>query len=211
VIVGISSQTLAGEFARGTLRNLVLRPVRRWQIALGKLVALALLTLLAYSVLAAVSVLGAGLWFEFSGLTELLPDGQRMELGGFSAEELRAHLWPALVAPIAPLVAWCAVGVAASAVVRHGALALAHGLGAFVFTDLASALARGTGSEGWLLSAHLPSPLGDTSFIHYYSDLTQGISNAEFLHSETQWTAPCVWFALALAVAVLSLQRRSLP
>ncbi len=211
VVVGISSQTLASEYSRGTLRNLLLRPVLRWQVVIGKAIALALLTLLAYAVLAGVSILGARLWFEFRGVTEILPDGGRMELDNFAAADLWRALWPALLAPIAPLMAWSTVGVCASALARSGALALALGLGAFVFTDLARAIARGTGAEGWLLSAHLPSPLGDTSFINYYSDLTQGISNAEFTQAATQWTAPCAWFAIALAISVLVLRRKSLP
>ena len=211
VVVGIASQTLASEYSRGTLRNLLLRPVLRWQAVIGKVAALALFTLLAYIVLAGVTLLGASLWFEFRGLTELLPDGQRMELSDFGATDLWRGLWPALLAPIAPLIAWSTVGVCVSALARSGALALALGLGTFVFTDLARAVARGTGAEGWLLSAHLPSPLGDTSFIHYYSDITQGISNAEFVHAATQWTAPLAWFALALLISILALRRKSLP
>jgi len=209
VVIAISSQTLASELAHGTLRNLLLRPVLRWQAVLGKAMALVLLTLFAYAVLALAALLCARLWFEFGDVTELLPDGQRFAL--VPAQELWPDFWRALYAPILPLVAWSAVGVCASAVARSGALAMALGLGAFVFTDLARALARDSGAEGWLLSAHLPSPLGDTSFLSYYSDLSQGISNAEFLHAPTQWTAPLVWFTLALCFAMFSLGRKSIP
>ncbi len=209
VLVGISSQTLAGEYAHGTLRNLLLRPVLRWQAVIGKALALCLFTLLTYLVLVAVAVVCSMCWFEFRGVTELLPDGQRFEL--VPAGDLWRDLARALFAPIAPLLAWTGVGVCASALARSGALALALGLGIFVFTDLARTIARGTGSEPWLLSAHLPSPLGDTSFLAYYSDLAQGISSSVFQGAATQWSTPLTWFAVALAISVLALRRKSLP
>ncbi len=209
VIVGISSQTLASEYAHGTLRNLLLRPVLRWQAVIGKALALCLFTLLTYIVLVSVAVICALCWFEFRGVTELLPDGQRFEL--VPAGDLWRDLGRALFAPIAPLLAWTGVGVCASALARSGALALALGLGAFVFSDLARAIARGSGSEQWLLSAHLPSPLGDTSFLAYYSDLAQGISSSVFQGAATQWSTPLAWFVVALAISVLALRRKSLP
>lgn len=209
VIVGISSQSLAGEYSHGTLRNLLLRPVLRWQAVLGKGLALALFTLLSYAVLVGVCVAGARQWFEFQAVTDILPDGQRFEL--LPAADLWRDLGHALTAPILPLLAWSAMGLCVSAFARSGAVALALGLGAFVSMDLARAVARGSDAEGWLISAHLPSPLGDTSFLAYYSDLTQGISNANFEHAAQQWVAPLTWLALALAFAVLALRRRSIP
>ena len=209
VVIGVGSQTLASEFSHGTLRNLLLRPALRWQVVIGKALALVLLTILAYAILAGVALLCARLLFEFRGVTELLPDGQRFEL--VAAGELWRDLGQALRAPLAPLMAWTAVGVCASALARSGALALALGLGLFVFTDLARALARGTPVEGWLLSAHLPSPLGDTSFLAYYADISQGISNAEFPHAATQWSAPLLWFLCAISIAMLTLSRKRIP
>jgi hypothetical protein len=80
-----------------------------------------------------------------------------------------------------------------------------------VFTDLARAIARGSSAESWLLSAHLPSPLGDSSFLAYYADISQGISNAQFAHAATQWSAPLAWFLCALVIAMLTLSRKRIP
>ena len=209
IVAALSSQTLASELAHGTLRNLLLRPVLRWQAVLGKAIALVLLSAFAYFLLALATFAAARAWFEFGDVTELLPDGQRFAM--LPASELWPGLRHALLAPVALLIAWGGVGLCASALARSGALAMALSLGAFVFTDLARTLARGSALEGWLLSAHLPSPLSDTSYLAYYSDLAQGISNAEYSFAGTQWTAPLAWFALSLALAILSLGRRSIP
>jgi ABC-2 type transport system permease protein len=209
VVIAIASQSLASEYSHGTLRNLLLRPALRRQVVMGKTLALMVLTLLAYLMLAVVTLGSAWLLFDFSGVTEILPDGQRYQLA--DAKGLWRDLGQALWAPIAPLMAWTAVGVCASALARSGALALALGLGCFVFTDLARAIARGSSAESWLLSAHLPSPLGDSSFLAYYADISQGISNAQFAHAATQWSAPLAWFLCALVIAMLTLSRKRIP
>jgi hypothetical protein len=72
-------------------------------------------------------------------------------------------------------------------------------------------VARGFGLEGFLPSAYLPSPLGDTSFLAYYADVAQGVSNAHFDFAASAVAAPVAWAALALASAVYLLARRSVP
>ncbi|MHC4847945.1 MAG: ATP-binding cassette domain-containing protein, partial [Planctomycetota bacterium] len=51
VVLGLASQSVAGEFGQGTLRNVLLRPLTRVQVALGKGLALLLATAAAYAVL----------------------------------------------------------------------------------------------------------------------------------------------------------------
>ncbi len=209
IAVGLATQAIAGELARGTLRNLLLRPVTRVQAALGKLAAQLALVALAYALLAGTALAASAWFFEFRGVAEMLPDGQRFDL--VAARELVPELRHALLSPLLPLLAYSALGLFAGALARGAAGALALGLGLFAFLDLLRVLARGFGVEGCLPSAYLPSPLGDTSFLAYYADVAQGVSNAHFAFAATAWTAPALWAALALALSVLLLSRRSVP
>jgi len=207
--VGLATQAIAGELARGTLRNLLLRPLTRAQALLGKLTAQLALVALAYALLAGCALAASAWFFDFRGVAEILPDGQRFDL--VAAKELVPELRHALLAPLLPLVAYTALGLFAGALTRGAAGALALGLGMFGFLDLVRVLARGFGLEGWLPSAYLPSPLGDTSFLAYYGDVAQGVSNAHFAYASTDLAAPLLWAALTLAFALLCISRRSVP
>jgi hypothetical protein len=68
------------------------------------------------------------------------------------------------------------------------------------------------------VSAHAPSPLGDTSYLHYFSDRAQGISNTRFEFGTSMIPglpqdvlAPSAWFAVALTLSAALLVRRSVP
>ncbi|MBK7642148.1 MAG: ATP-binding cassette domain-containing protein [Planctomycetes bacterium] len=209
IVVGLATQSIAGEFARGTLRNLLLRPLTRVQALLGKLLAQLTLALVAYALLAAVALAASGWFFEFHGVAEILPDGQRFDL--VAAKELLPALRHALAAPLLPLLAYATLGLCAGTLARGAAGALALGLGFFALLDLSRTLARGFGLEGWLPSAYLPSPLGDTSFLSFYSDVAQGVSNAHFDFAATALLTPAAWALLSLALSVLVLSRRSVP
>jgi ABC-type multidrug transport system ATPase subunit/ABC-type transport system involved in multi-copper enzyme maturation permease subunit len=207
--VGLASQAIAGELGRGTLRNLLLRPVTRVQAALGKLAAQLLLVACAYALLAGTALAASAWLFDFHGVAEILPDGQRYDL--VAAGELVPELRRALAAPLLPLIAYSALGLFAGTLARGAAAALALGLGLYAFLDLARTIARGFGLEGGLPSAYLPSPLGDTSFLAFYADVAQGVSNAHFAFAATALAAPAAWAALAFAATVLILARRSVP
>jgi ABC-2 type transport system ATP-binding protein len=211
ILAGVASQSIAGELSRGTLRNVLLRPVRRLHVALGK--ALAVLTLggLMYAALALAS-LGAAAWaFDFTDLAEILPNGEPFTLPGFAAADLWPHLWQATWAPLLPLAACCAVGFLAGAIARSGAGALALSLGSLLALDLARTVARGMDGEAFLHTAYLPSPLGDTSFLKFYADLTQGVSNTSFAYADTSLVVPLLWCLVAFGGASLLLARRSVP
>jgi hypothetical protein len=207
--VGLASQAIAGELSRGTLRNLLLRPVTRVQAVVGKLGAQLLLVALAYALLACTALLVSAWFFDFRGVAEILPDGQRYDL--VAAEDLVPELRRALLSPWLPLIAYSALGLLAGALARGAAGALALGLGLFASLDLLRTVARGFDFEGALPSAYLPSPLGDTSFLAFYADVAQGVSNANFAYASTALAAPAAWAALAFAAAVLLLSRRSVP
>lgn len=77
---------------------------------------------------------------------------------------------------------------------------------------------RGLGLEGGLLSAYLPSPLGDTSFLHFLADRAQGISNSTFEHGALlagflpqDVAVPVLWALTCAALSVVLLVRRPIP
>jgi hypothetical protein len=110
-----------------------------------------------------------------------------------------------------PLAASALIGFAAGAVARSGAGALALALGLELSLDLARAAARGSRVEALLHTTYLPSPLGDSSFLKLYRDLSQGVSNTAFEFAQTALVAPLAWCLLAFLAAVWWLSRRDVP
>lgn len=209
VALGLASQSIAAELARGTLRNTLLRPVTRAQIVGAKLAGLVGATLASYALLAASATALAGLAFGFGDVTEVLPNGARFTL--LPAADLWPQLRLALVAPVLPLVAYAGIGFLAGTVARAGAAALALALGAGVVLDLARGFVRGVGPSSVLPSEHLPSPLSDTSFVRFYVDVAQGVSNATFEHGASSVWVPAAWFAVVAGVALWIVRRRDVP
>jgi len=147
--------------------------------------------------------------FDFKGVSEILPNGETYDL--MPAAELRPLLRHALAAPLLPLAAFSALGFLAGSVTRGAAAALALALGLVGFLDLGRAVARGFGIEGWLPTAYLPSPLGDTSYLKFYSDAAQGISNSTFEFQWGQISVPVLWLCLSVGIATWLLARRTIP
>ena len=208
---GLASQSIAGELSRGTLRNVLLCPLRRYHVVVGKALAVFALGLAAYLALAGCSYVAAGLWFEFSDLAEVLPNGELFALPGFEAGDLWPQLRAALVSPILPLLAGGSIGFLAGAFARTGAGARALARGALLGLDLLRTAARGAGQEAFLHTAYLPSPLGDTSFLKFYLDVAQGVSNTTFDFAGTAVSVPLAWLIAALVAAALLLGRRPIP
>jgi ABC-2 type transport system ATP-binding protein len=225
VLAGVASQALAAELARGTLRNLLLRPVRRSQAVLGKALAGVVVALLAYALLAGAALGTSKLAFGFRDLAEILPNGMSFPL--VPASDLWPKLWRALAAPVLPLISALGIGFLAGAFARTAAGALGLAFAALFVLDLGRGIARGFGFERWLHSAYLPSPLGDTSFLHYFSDLAQGISNTSFEYGAPLFAdlgtgplaramscdivVPALWIVATFSVAAILLAKRSIP
>lgn len=209
LLLGLGSQSIAAEYARGTLRNALLRPLKRIELAIGKAAALAVAMLAGYAFLVLATLVVARLAFHFDDVAEVLPNGQRFVLTP------AADLWPelkrALISPLVPLAAYAAIGYCAGAIVRTGASALALALGFGVVLDLSRALARELGYAGVLPSDYVPSPLSDTSFLRFYVDIAQGVSNATFPHAAYAYYVPAAWAALAFVLAARILIRRPIP
>ncbi|MHC4165014.1 MAG: hypothetical protein ACYSUM_23105, partial [Planctomycetota bacterium] len=209
VLLGIASQSIAGALAGGTLRNTVLRSFARWQVVAGKALALFLVAFVLYAMLTVAAVAASAWAFDFTDMTEILPNGKRFPL--VSASELWPELRHALVSPILPLLAYAAIGLWAGCGVRRGATGLSLALGLGVLIDLLRAVARSYDLEGWLPSAYLPSPLGDTSFVNYFHFAAQGVSNVAFDYGGGEWLVPAAWTVAAVALAVVIFRRRLVP
>jgi ABC-2 type transport system ATP-binding protein len=209
IIAALASQSIAAELARGTLRNVLLRPVRRAHVAAGKALVLLGCTLATYLLLVVGTWIASAAAFDFTAVVEILPNGQRFTL--VAAEELWPELRKALMAPVVPLAAYAGVGFLAGALMRSGAGALGLAFGGVVFLDLVRTVARPMHFEGWLPSAYLPSPLSDTSFLQYYADIATGVSNASFDYGSTAFVVPILWLVVTLLLASLILMRRPVP
>ena len=207
--LALGSQSIAAEFARGTLRNVLLRPLRRAEAALGKSLALVAFVLAGYLLLAGTALLLGATVFEFRDVTETLPNGAHFTITPASA------IWPdlrrALLSPLLPLAAYAGLGFLAGAIARTGATALGLALSMGVLVDLGRALTRALRVAGGLPSDYLPSPLSDTSFVRFYVDLAQGVSNARFEHAGTALAVPVAWALAAFLLATLLLVRKPVP
>ncbi|MCC6409546.1 MAG: ATP-binding cassette domain-containing protein [Planctomycetes bacterium] len=205
-IAGLASQTLASELARNTLRNLLLRPVRRFEVVAGKALALVGVATLGFALLAASALAVGASCFDFGDVTEVLPNGERFAL--VEAGALWPELWRALAFSFPPVLAYGALGLLAGSLLRGAAPALALAFGGYVFLDLARAFARAWDVEAWLPSAYLPSPLGDTSFVRTFGDLSQGVSNASFEYAQSAWSVPSLWILACFLLTTWRLSRR---
>jgi hypothetical protein len=207
--LALASQSVAAEFSRGTLRNVLLRPLVRTEVALGKTLALLVFVLGGYLLLAGTALaLGAAV-FEFRDVTETLPNGARFTLT--PASEIWPELRRALVSPLLPLAAYTGLGFLAGSIARTGAAALGFALSLGVLIDLARAFARALRFTGGLPSDYLPSPLSDTSFVRFYVDVANGVSNAQFEHQAGALLVPLAWALATFLAATLLLVRRPIP
>jgi ABC-2 type transport system ATP-binding protein len=209
VVLGLASQSVAGEFGQGTLRNVLLRPLTRVQVALGKGLALLLATAAAYAVLVGVAV-GVASWaFEWKGVIEILPNGQTYE------HRPIAELWPdfqrALWISILPLFAYAGLGFLVGSLTRRGATALAAAIGLGVALDFGRNFAINSAAEPWLPMTYLPSQLGRYSFVDYFLEWSQGTSGVQYLFRDTDVLCPVLWVAGTLVAAAWVLKRRYVP
>jgi ABC-type multidrug transport system ATPase subunit len=216
IVAGLGSQMIAAELARGTLRNLLLRPQTRWQVTLGKALAGAALAVAAYVALAAAVLATSSAAFGFRDLVEILPGGQEFPL--VPASELWPDLRRAFALPLAPMVASFGLGLLAGSFARGAAGALGLAIALLLALDVARGILRGTAAERWLLSAHSPSPLGDTSYLQFFADRSQGISNAVYTLGEpaalglaADVLVPAAWIVATLLLSAILLARRSVP
>ena len=211
ILAGLASQSLAGEFSRGTLRNLLLRPVGRVGLVLGKCLGVLTATAICYLLLTAVAVTAAGGLFDFTDVVEILEtDGA----DPWVITEAKA-LWPPFLTMLSsmllPLAAYTGIGFLAGAVAKRGVTALALAAGSVVFLDVFRVAGRAFSFEGGLLSTYSPSPLGDTSRVAHLLDLIRAPNSPPGGLLEGSLLVPALWLVCAVVLATLLLTRRSVP
>jgi ABC-type multidrug transport system ATPase subunit len=207
LVAGLASQSIAGEQSRGTLRYLFLRPINRLQIALSKFSSLVLLCMTGYGLLVISSLAVSAYLFDFTDLAEVLPNGNLFPL--VQKTEMLNYLRPTLLAPLLPLVAYTALGFALGSWARNNVAALTSTLGIVLLLDLGRAFVPVGKYIGWLPSAHLPSPFGGESFLRYYCDMVQGVSNATCPYADLSVITPLAWLVLMMCLACVALKRKA--
>lgn len=209
IVIGLASQSISGELSQGTLRNVLLRPVTRLNVAVGKALSVLAVAFVGYVLLWA-AALGASAWsFDFKDVVEILPNGA--EYVYVEADELWAHVPPLTRAPLLPLAAYAGLGFLIGALTRRATAGLVIALLAAVFLDIGRVVARTWRVEEFLPSAHLPSPLGDTSHVRHYIDMVTGAANAAPRYADTSAMYPGAIAVACFALATLALARRSVP
>ncbi len=209
LVAALASQSIAGDLALGTLRNVLLRPLRRWQVATGKFLSVLVATGVSFALLAGTALVAAARWFDFGDRFELSRGGEP-ELW-ITAADVTPYVPGLLGFPALALALYAGLGFLASAVARRGRWALGLALLAVAALDVLRAVARPGGWEAWLPSAHLPSPLGDTSYVAFFVDLSIGSAEAFFEYRGSAVALPCAGLVAAFALAALLLQRRRIP
>lgn len=204
VLCGVAALSVSGELAGGTLRNVVLRPVGRARVVLGKALALAAATALGAALLVGTTCLAAAQWFDFADLNELLITGDLFPLQ--PADAVWPDLHRALWTPLAGLGAYAAIGLLVGTVCRSGAAAV----GTAVAACGALALAPAFLPEASLPSAYLPM-LRDVSQVQRLLDTARNVSNAAEVHAGGALWIPAVWAAAAVGTACAILRRRWIP
>ncbi|MFT4649270.1 MAG: ABC-2 type transport system ATP-binding protein [Glaciecola sp.] len=206
---GLASQSLAGEFGRGTLRNLVQRGLTRRALGFGKLLAQWAYVLLGYAVLVGTAIFVATRYFAFGDLTELLPNGQRFPI--LEAVEVWPEYRRALLAPLLPLLAFTSLGFAIGALLRSGAAALATTLGAVLCFDLLRGLVGSAANQAYVLGSYLPTPLGDRSEVHAARLFAEGATNAVFAFDSSKLWVPLLWTVCAVLISQVVFRMRRIP
>lgn len=206
LVAGFASQSLAGDLSRGTLRNILLRPVRRLQVAGGKALGQIGVVLALYGSAVLVSLIASARLFDFEDLVYI---GDAPELI-VEASELGALVPGLLLYPLLPLLAYCGIGFLAGSLVRRGVWALALAIGAVVCLDQLRGV---VGESVYLLpSAYLPSPSGDaTSYLPYYLEASAGQLGARFPLESTAILVPLLWSVVTFGLAGLILERKRIP
>jgi ABC-2 type transport system ATP-binding protein len=209
--VGLASQSLAAENSRGTLRNVLLRPVKRADVVVGKCAALFLATGASFVLVAVAALLSAGHWFEFKDVAEILPNGQTFVIPGGAADKMWPEMRRAFVMLAPVLFSFVGVGFLAGARARASASALALALGAVALFQVLRVPADLLHVEGWLPTAHMPWPraFGDQSVVQSFIDAAQVVSNPRDPHAGLHLIAPLAWTFATIGAAAIVLSRRS--
>lgn len=202
-LLWFASQTIAADASADTLRNTLIRSLRRQDVLFGKVLVLFTTAAVGWIALVSTALIASWATIGFGPLEEVTRYGDRDLLAA------AADVWPTLLVALAqltlPLAAVVVLSATASAIVRHPAISLAT---AFLLV-LAPDLTRLWYPEhsGWLLTSHMPSFWRDDSVLDYLAATARGAADALWVHADLASWAPLAWMAAGAAALVLLVQR----
>ncbi len=199
----LASQSVAADLAADTLRNTLVRSVRRTDVLVGKLLALLTVAGLGFVTTTLAAGAAAAMAFGFGDLEELSRRGDRQVRA--AAADVAPVFWRALWHSLLPLAAVVATGLAASTLVRRPTRALAVALLLVLGPELLRDTLRD--DAGWLLTSHLPTGLRDDSAIAFAAATARGAADAFWPWASRAIAAPLAWLAVALATAAICMRR----
>jgi len=209
LIAAIASQSVSSELSLGTLRNVLLRPVRRFDVSVGKWLSLAIGLSLAFLAVLVVSLLTASAHFDFGDRFEIYRDAQPELM--IEAVDVSPDFVSSLLSPLVPLLAYASLGFLVGALLRRSTWALGLALTLTLVLDLGRAIAHPLGLEAALPSAYLSSPFRDTSQLAFFLDLSIGSAEAYFEFEHTAWITAVAWCVIPFALATLLIARKRVP
>ena len=204
VLAWFGSQSIAVDLAGDTLRNTLLRATTRFDVLLGKAMAMGALALAGGALLVGAAAATAGALLGFGDLDELTRTGDRQTLA--VAADAAPAVLDAARTLLLPLAAVAAVALAMSALARRPARALALALCALMLPELFRDRLRD--DAGWLLTSHLPTGLRDDSALGYASAVARGAADALWRFEAQATLAPLAWLVGGLALAGWLLRRQ---
>ncbi|HMS15981.1 MAG TPA: ATP-binding cassette domain-containing protein [Planctomycetota bacterium] len=207
---GIASQSVASEASYGTLRNVLLRPLSRTHLGLAKILGALSLTAVAAIALVVFSLAIAAWTYDFEAVYEVLPNGERYEF--LTQADLWKHVPKLFLEPILPLFALTLLGLLVGSLLRRPAAALGGTMLLLLAAEGLRPFFRMKSYEGFLPTAHLPSPLGDvTSYVRYYGDAVQGVGNAFWPLQDVGAWPMILWTVVLSGLAILSIIKKPVP
>jgi ABC-2 type transport system permease protein len=184
---------VAGETESGTIRTVLVRPLRRAEFLAAKL-----LNAMSYAaLLTAVATVGA--W----GVAAIGGQVSGIEYGGellYTGQEMNAALAAAALLNLAPHLTGAAYAVMISTLARRSATAVGGAVGGWLLVDYAKHALR---FDRYIFSTYL-----DESWV-VFSDRCGGLATPFFPGAATGLAVCAVWFALFVGIAFAAIRRRN--
>jgi ABC-type transport system involved in multi-copper enzyme maturation permease subunit len=211
LLAGLASQSLSGDLSRGTLRNLFLTPIGRIGVTLGKALGILAAAVGCYLLLSVVAVGASSAAFDFGDVVEILETDNAQPWVLQTADKIWPYFIQMLPAMLLTLAAYAALGFLAGAVAKRGVTGLALAAGSVIFLEILRIPGRSFGFEPKLLSAHLPTPLGDSSQVGHLLNVIRAPNEPIVVGLTQSLATPTIWLVVSIALATLIVSRRSVP
>ncbi len=202
-----ASVSVAAERHDRTLRNLLVMPVGRTELALSRWLALELGMLFLVAVLVAAAYVSTATRFEFGDIY-----GEAIEPLA-EALELRHFTLMALAFLVLPLVALVSLGVLVSVISGTAATAAGLGVGSFFFLDIGKSILPGSSPlRLYFFNYYLPTLFDRSSYLHGVTAYAEGRGDVLWMDDAPEHLfavlAPLVTTGVCVGAAALVFSRR---